>query len=210
MTTFKQPSVESAPVTNTLNPAARAACNSRKSGEFWRKKFLGIALLFATLIAPTVSFGVILPPSSVKLGWNASPDADVAGYRVYYGSSSRNYTNSVDVGNVLTNTVAGLINGTRYYFAVTAYDMIGLESPYSNEVNYTPGGALVKVSATSPSQVTLSATGPVGRSYDVLASTTLKTWTVIGSVTVGPSGTATFTDTNTGNYPARYYRLREK
>jgi hypothetical protein len=75
--------------------------------------------------------------AEVKLAWDPSPDADVTGYRVYWGYESRNYSGSFDVGNVTTATVGSLGEGTTYYFAVTACAGTDLESDYSNEVGYT-------------------------------------------------------------------------
>src|SRR6266481_7779941 len=75
--------------------------------------------------------------ASVTLVWNPSPGTNVAGYNVYYGVASRTYTNKVNVGNVTNATISGLIVGTTYYFAVTAYDTYGLESDYSTEISYT-------------------------------------------------------------------------
>lgn len=79
--------------------------------------------------------------SSVTLEWDAptsnadgSPLNDLAGYKVYYGNSSTNYTNSVDIGNFTSATINDLSSGT-WYFAVTAYDASGNESSYSNEVS---------------------------------------------------------------------------
>ena len=59
---------------------------------------------------------------------------DLAGFRVYYGTSSESYSSSVDVGNVASCYVTGLGTGDTYYFAITAYDLIGNESGYSNEL----------------------------------------------------------------------------
>jgi hypothetical protein len=59
------------------------------------------------------------------------------GYKVYYGVASRTYTNIVDVGDVTNTTISGLVEGTTYYFAVTAYNILGMESDYSAEVSYT-------------------------------------------------------------------------
>jgi len=73
--------------------------------------------------------------SSVTLAWDADPDPDLAGYRVYSGTASGVYTQEEDVGNATTATVANLIAGATYFFAVTAYDIFGLESPPSNEVS---------------------------------------------------------------------------
>jgi hypothetical protein len=60
----------------------------------------------------------------------------VAGYHLYTGIASRNYTNMVELGNATSVTVSNLSQGTTYYFAVTAYDMVGLESSYSGEIAY--------------------------------------------------------------------------
>lgn len=76
-----------------------------------------------------------------SLAWNAPTTntdgtalTDLAGYKVYYGPSSGNYANSVNVGNVTSYTLNNLAPGT-YYISVTAYDAAGIESGYSNEVS---------------------------------------------------------------------------
>ncbi|MBE7499936.1 MAG: fibronectin type III domain-containing protein [Verrucomicrobiales bacterium] len=95
---------------------------------------LNLALLLCLLAAP-------LPPAiaaDVTLAWDPSPDATVVGYKLHWGGASGTYTSHLDVGNVLTATVPGLEPAVTYYFAATAYDGAGLESDYSNEVEYTP------------------------------------------------------------------------
>jgi len=79
--------------------------------------------------------------SSVTLTWDppttnedGTPLEDLAGYKIYYGGSSRDYTVSIDVGNVTIYRIDNLPPGT-YYFAATAYDTSGNESDYSNEVS---------------------------------------------------------------------------
>jgi hypothetical protein len=80
--------------------------------------------------------------SVVTLSWDA-PTAnadgttltDLAGYKVYYCTSSGDYSEYIDVGNVLSYMVSDLENGFVYYFAVTAYDTSGNESEYSNDVS---------------------------------------------------------------------------
>ena len=75
-------------------------------------------------------------PSSVTLAWDPSPGTNViTNYKVYLGTSSRTYTNSVSAGTNLTLTVTNLLRGFRYYFAATATAVTGLESDYSTEVN---------------------------------------------------------------------------
>ncbi len=75
--------------------------------------------------------------ANVTLGWDRNPEGDIAGYRLYYGTSSRLYTANLDVGNTDQHTVTGLAAGTTYYFAATAYDISGAESAYSAEVLHT-------------------------------------------------------------------------
>jgi len=93
--------------------------------------------------APGVSGGgggvggaCVVGGTATALNWNAALGA--TGYRVYYGTATRTYTQpvgqGVDVVGPTTNyQVPNLSAGTTYYFAVTAYDVNG-ESSYSNEV----------------------------------------------------------------------------
>lgn len=74
---------------------------------------------------------------SVQLEWDANTESDLAGYKVYFGQASTNYSAPVDVGNTTTASVSNLSEGATYYFAVTAYSTSGLESPFSQEVVYT-------------------------------------------------------------------------
>lgn len=70
----------------------------------------------------------------VTLSWDSNTEPDLAGYRLYYGASSRSYSRSIDVGKVTIYTISGLEPGT-YFFAVTAYNTAHLESGFSNEVS---------------------------------------------------------------------------
>jgi len=76
---------------------------------------------------------------TATLAWDAVTDPGLQGYRVYYGTLAGTYLQSpgqgLPVGNGKTTyQVTGLSTGATYYFAVTAYDSQGDESPYSNEV----------------------------------------------------------------------------
>ena len=69
---------------------------------------------------------------------NGSPVTDLAGYKIYYGTVPGNYTASINVGNVTSVPVTTLSSAVPapglYYIAVTAYDTVGNESAYSNEI----------------------------------------------------------------------------
>ncbi len=76
-------------------------------------------------------------PTTRSDGTYLNPATDIATYRLYYGTSSGNYTQHV---NVTPNLVAPYITtdtitlplGT-YYFVVTTIDAFGQESSYSQE-----------------------------------------------------------------------------
>jgi fibronectin type 3 domain-containing protein len=73
------------------------------------------------------------------LGWSAVTDPSVTGYRVYWGTSSHTYVQSLGtgaaVGKVTSFTASGLKSGVLYYFAITSIDAAGNESAYSNEAS---------------------------------------------------------------------------
>jgi hypothetical protein len=71
---------------------------------------------------------------SIKLAWDPSTDPNVAGYKVYYGTSPGKYGHGIDVGNVTIYVLTGLIKGHKYYLAITAYDKAGKESKFSTEI----------------------------------------------------------------------------
>ncbi len=174
-------------------------------------RVLGIILSVALLHSPVKAFSAVVPVPSVTLGWDASPSTDVTGYRIYFGAGSRNYTNSIMVGNVTSNSIPGMVIGATYYFTVVAYNAIGLESIFSNEIIYTvPGGlAKLQVLVAANKQAILTVTGKVGHTYEIQATADLKTWTILGTVTLGASGSANYTNTNAGSFPKRFYRTRD-
>jgi hypothetical protein len=72
---------------------------------------------------------------TISLAWDANTEPDVAGYKIYYGTASRSYGASVDVGNVTTYVLGGLTPGQVYYISATAYNTSHDQSGYSNEVS---------------------------------------------------------------------------
>jgi chitodextrinase len=79
-----------------------------------------------------------LAPDTATLAWDAVIHPSLSGYRVYFGTASGTYAqtagNGVDAGTATIHTITGLSSGTRYYFAVKAYDALNNESTFSNEV----------------------------------------------------------------------------
>ena len=72
--------------------------------------------------------------NSVTLAWDANAEPDISGYIVYWGTGSRNYERSANVGNNTHYTINGLQEQQTYYFAVRAVNQDGLQSGFSGEV----------------------------------------------------------------------------
>ncbi|MBI3849003.1 MAG: fibronectin type III domain-containing protein [Verrucomicrobia bacterium] len=177
-------------------------------------KLLSVIPLLAALSAPGEALSATIQPGrSVTLAWDASTDAGVAGYKIYYGVASRAYTNLVSVGNATTATISGLVEGVTYFFAATTYNGAGLESDYSNEASYTVPVTSVPVvnilRTLLDGQVVLQVTGVIGHTYQIQADRLVGGWVTIGTVTLDGSGTTEFTDVNAAILPALSYRLIE-
>jgi fibronectin type III domain protein len=83
---------------------------------------------------------------TITLAWDPILQNDLAGYRVHWGTASGDYTHETDVGSTTRAVVSNLTDGTTNFFAVTAYDIAGLESLPSNEVSYPNWSHLANIS----------------------------------------------------------------
>jgi chitinase len=106
--------------------------------------------------------------STITLQWDPETAPDLAGYKVYYstsaaapftGAGATQGASPVNVTTATTATITGLDPAQAYYFAVTAYSIAGVESPYSNTV-LVPELIPPTVSITSPAN-NATATGTV-------------------------------------------------
>ncbi len=97
-------------------------------------------ILVSFLLIATSLFGQ--STGNVKITWDANTEFDLAGYKAYIceksvanGDTSA-YKVMIDNGNNVGFEWKDLELGKRYYMAVTAYDLSGNESGYSNEVSH--------------------------------------------------------------------------
>ena len=148
------------------------------------------------------------PGASVTLSWNPSSDELVTGYNIYYGTASGVYPNKISIGNGTSMAITNLTEGTTYYFAATAYDASGQESPFSNEASYTvslisPSQPAVLTSVkNSNSQFNFTLSGAGGKPYVIEASTDLINWE---PVFTNPAP-FTFTMPVSSQYNQRFFR----
>ena len=149
------------------------------------------------LVASVFGVGVFLIPNIVQsassnsatLQWAANQEPDLSGYRVYHGTTSNNYPSSLDVGQTTTHQFTNLASNTTHYFAVTAYDNSGNESPPSPQVSKAIGGT------NSVLSVSVSGNGSISSNP---AGVSCTNGTCSGTFPQGSSVTLTATP-NSGN-----------
>ena len=103
-----------------------------------------LLLLATTAFAATQKQYLVWTPPTTNV--DGTPLTDLGGYNVYCGNQSGNYTVVKDVGNPPTNANGDVVYALKnilpantsqtWYCAVTAYDLMGNESDYSNEVSF--------------------------------------------------------------------------
>ena len=71
--------------------------------------------------------------AEVQLAWDPVGEEGVVGYLVQYGTESRQYTHTIDVGPNTQATLTGLQIDVPYFFAVRSYTGAGERSIPSNE-----------------------------------------------------------------------------
>jgi len=163
--------------------------------------------------AAPASLVVSVPVSNgglLNLDWADNGDGDLAGYNVYRRTSSETYSLITFVG---TSSYAdsGLVNGTTYFYVVTAVDTSGNASGDSNEDSGTPLDNLVPA---APSNLTATAgNAQVSLDWDDNGESDLAGYNVYRSETSGGSYTkiasigaiSAYTDATASNDTTYFY-----
>lgn len=78
----------------------------------------------------TISWSI---PSARESGAGLSM-GEIAGYKIFYGSTQGSLYSVIDVANASTTSyeLTNLVSSTKYYFQITAYDINSIESEKSN------------------------------------------------------------------------------
>ena len=106
--------------------------------------------------------------ATLTLRWDPSQAGSVAGYKVFVGTRSGQYTTIVDVGNQLEFTFTEAQPGRPYYFAVAAYAPGGIVGPLSAEVAGRIGD--VSLVLSNPGDVTSTLGTPAALQLTISAA----------------------------------------
>lgn len=155
--------------------------------------------------------------ASVTLQWDPSSSSNVAGYAVYYGTVSGNYTARVDAGAQTTVSISGLLGSTTYYFMVVAYTDYGVESLPSNEITYTvpsvpsnPGSTFrISPLAMTAKGLVVSWVALPGETYIVMYKESLKdsVWSVASPALLATGTVLRWTDAEAAGKRQRFYSV---
>ena len=135
------------PATGTMPPITARAAIQNLAGGATVKDSLTVSSIDGTKKTVVVTINgadETGTTADISLSWVAPAEredntpillSEIAGYKIYYGTKSGLYTNSVDIddGTAEGYTFKAFPPGT-YYFVVTTLDTDGLESQYSPEV----------------------------------------------------------------------------
>ncbi len=93
---------------------------------------------FTVTVTPTTTGSATLTWLPPTQNTDGSPLSDLAGYKIYWGQSQRDYSNSVTLNNPgLASYIVEQLTSGRWYFATTSFNSQGVESAFSNEGSKT-------------------------------------------------------------------------
>jgi hypothetical protein len=136
-------SVSNKPAWASFNTATGGLSGTPDSGSTGTYSGIKISVSDGTLSASLPLFSVAVEQASMgtaTLSWqpptqrtDGTPLVDLAGYRIFYGTSPGSYSNRVTVDNpgLTSYVIENLAQGT-WYFVMTAFDASGAESDYSS------------------------------------------------------------------------------
>ena len=137
------------PAWSTFNVLTGELSGTTKHDDVGTTSEIVISVSDGTVRADLASFNLTIESATTQLSWNAPttrddnsalPLAELAGYRIYAGTTPETLALLVDINDADTTqyTITDLSPAT-YYYTVTAYNVYGIESlrpqPVSKTIN---------------------------------------------------------------------------
>jgi hypothetical protein len=137
-------SVQGEPSWLTINSGSGALTGTPTLADVGSYSGIVVSVSDGSASASLPQFGVDVVQNadgSVTLTWTAptlnedgSALTDLAGYKIYYGTSPGNYPNQIRIDGVgMTTQVVNNLTPDTYYFVATAFNTAEIESGYSGE-----------------------------------------------------------------------------
>jgi len=117
-----------------------------------------------------------------------------------------NYKSQTTNGTLSFAPMANAIGSAT--ITVTVNDGAASNNLTSQSFAVSVGLAGMKIRVMPSKQFVLTVTGTIGHIYNIQATQDFKTWTLIGTVTMGTNGSLKFTDTNAASFSRRFYRTQ--
>jgi len=147
------------------------------------QSFLKCALVFAVACTAKTSLA-----AEVTLAWDPDPSPNIAGYHVHAGTSSGVYTQILEEGKTTSTVISNLVDGTTYFFVVTAYNTSGAESAPSNQVSYNSTSTSSPTPTPTPTPAPTPSATPTATPSPTPSPTPTPTPAVKVTVQTNPSG----------------------
>ncbi|MCB1181902.1 endonuclease [bacterium] len=153
----------------------------------WAECLFGTGCGGGDVTPPAIPAGLVGAPGNgvAHLDWNDNGEGDLAGYSVYRSTVTGGPYSKQNVGLVGASQYDdnAVLNGSTYFYVVTATDLSGNESGFSTETSVTPagsgtGGPVVWVNEFHYD----NASTDVGEFFEIAgtAGTSLAGWSLIG------------------------------
>jgi hypothetical protein len=188
------------------DPEYRRFAGVRPQRGYYRSRrvLLWAAIPFMAICAVAKGAG-----QKASFSWSPSATPGVMGYALYCGTNTGNYPVRIDVGTNTTVTLTGLKEGRTNFYAVAAYDTNRIEGVRGSEIVYLVPGMMKPLGKSSPgSPMRLQFSGAIGQTYDIQASTDLRTWSTISTMAnLSSNAWVTYQDPQSTVFPKRFYRL---
>lgn len=149
--------------------------------------------------APT-SLAAVAGDSLVSLNWGDNSESDLASYSLYRSTTSSSYETAlaIDLSNSeYIDTTA--INGTEYFYVVTATDSNGNESAQSSEVSATPATDITAPAAPI-GLVAIAGDSSISLDWDNNSESDLGSYSIYRSTTTSSYGAALVTGVSSSDY----------
>ncbi|MFO7676504.1 MAG: M20/M25/M40 family metallo-hydrolase [bacterium] len=134
---------------------------------------MAVATLASLAVAPLPPEGFALADcgdgTSLRASWRASPEPDLAGYRLFWGFDTLTYADSLDTGPDTVAVITGLETGRRVFATVLARDRDGYESGFADGASAVPADvpAAPSSAAALPFRHGMSVTWRANRELDL-------------------------------------------